>query len=159
MLPRAMATEIERKFLLANDGWRGAVRRRVAYRQAYLNRDGNVSVRVRIAGERANLNIKSATRTIERSEFEYQIPMADAVELLGYASGAVVEKVRHWVEFEGHTWEIDVFTGANDGLVLAEIELDRADENFSRPPWIGAEVSGDARYYNVYLAGCPFSQW
>lgn len=154
-----MATEIERKFLVAGDGWRPLVRRATPYRQAYLNRDGNASVRVRIAGERANLNIKSATRTIERSEYEYDIPLADANELLTLATGAVVEKTRHWVEVGEHCWEIDVFAGANAGLILAEIELGARDERFERPPWIGAEVSDDERYYNVYLAEHPFTTW
>lgn len=154
-----MGVEIERKFLVAGGQWREQASRSVVYRQAYLNHDGGVSVRVRIAGEKANLNLKSATLDIRRVEFEYEIPLADAESLLDLATGNVIAKTRYFVEHGDHTWEIDVFEGANAGLVVAELELDSIDEDFGRPPWLGAEVSDDPRYYNVYLAKHPYSEW
>lgn len=154
-----MGVEIERKFLVTGEQWRDQAGRSIAYRQAYLNRDGGVSVRVRIAGSHANLNLKSATLDIARVEFEYEIPVPDAEVLLSLATGNVIEKTRHFVGHAGHTWEIDEFGGANTGLVLAEIELDSIDERFAHPPWLGAEVSDDERYYNVYLAENPYSRW
>lgn len=154
-----MATEIERKFLVVGEQWREHVLRSAQYRQAYLNRDGNASVRVRVAGERAKLNIKSRTLGIERAEYEYDIPLADAHELLALATGAVVEKTRYWVRDAAHTWEVDVFAGDNAGLVIAELELDSVEERFARPVWVGAEVSEDSRYYNVYLAEHPYTGW
>lgn len=154
-----MGVEIERKFLVAGEEWRDQANRSVAYRQAYLARDGGVSVRVRIAGKHANLNLKSATLDITRVEFEYEIPLSDAETLVRLATGNVVEKTRYFVEYSGHTWEIDVFEGANAGLVLAEIELGSVDEPFAHPPWLGMEVSDDERYYNVYLAEHPYRSW
>lgn len=154
-----MATEIERKFLVISDQWRAQARRSTAYRQGYLNRGGKASIRVRIAGARAQLNVKSRTGGIERAEFEYEIPLADARELLALASGAEIRKTRFWVEVDAHTWEVDVFEGDNAGLVVAEIELGSVDEAFARPGWVGAEVSHDPRYYNAYLAEHPYTGW
>ena len=154
-----MGVEIERKFLVEGEQWRDQVSRSARYRQAYLSNSGGVSVRVRIAGEHANLNLKSATLDIARVEFEYEIPLTDAKALLNLATGNVIAKTRHFVECKGHTWEIDVFEGANAGLVVAEIELNSVDEDFAHPPWLGAEVSDDPRYYNVYLAEHPYSGW
>lgn len=154
-----MGVEIERKFLVDGEPWQTSASSSARYRQAYLNDSGGVSVRVRIAGEHANLNLKSATLDIDRIEFEYAIPLADAATLLELATGNVIAKTRYFVEHGDHTWEIDVFEGANAGLVVAEIELDSIDEDFARPPWLGAEVSDDPRYYNVYLAKHPYSAW
>lgn len=154
-----MGIEIERKFLVCDDSWRSQVMRSASYRQGYLGDDTAVSVRVRICGDRANLNLKSATLDLRRVEFEYPIPLEDASVLLGYATGSVVEKTRHFVEFARHTWEIDVFSGANSGLVVAEIELSDENEAFDKPPWLGREVSDDPRYYNVCLARHPYREW
>ena len=154
-----MGVEIERKFLVTGEEWRNHASRSVVYRQAYLGRDGGVSVRVRVAGDHANLNLKSATLGIARVEFEYEIPLEDAATLLRLATGNAIEKTRYFVDHAGHTWEVDVFEGANAGLVLAEIELDDIEEQFAIPPWIGAEVSDDSRYYNVYLAEHPYCDW
>lgn len=155
-----MAQEIERKFLVTGDAWRGQVRSSARYRQGYLSNGGRCSVRVRVAGDAAYLNIKSATLDIVRTEYEYPIPVADAEEMLDQlCSGLLIEKTRHFVDFGGFVWEIDVFEGMNHGLVIAEIELDHADAEFPRPPWAGAEVSDDPRYYNVYLARTPYTQW
>jgi adenylate cyclase len=117
------------------------------------------SVRVRIDGDRANLNIKSATLGVERLEFEYAVPPEQARVLLAELSGEVVEKTRHEVRHEAHLWEIDEFAGENAGLIVAEIELEDADEAFARPDWLGAEVSDDPRYYNSELARHPYSRW
>lgn len=154
-----MGQEIERKFLLRNDSWRQQVTRAVAMRQAYLSEAGRASVRVRVEGEQANLNIKSSTLSIERQEFEFPIPMGEALALFPLCLDHPVEKTRHYVPDGEFTWEIDAFEGANAGLVVAEIELASADQKHPTPPWLGEEVSLDKRYYNVYLAKHPFSQW
>jgi adenylate cyclase len=153
-----MAIEIERKFLLSADGWRRQVTSSSYLRQGYLGGDC-VSVRVRIDDDMANLNIKSRTPGIARSEFEYGIPLADAHALLALVEGPILEKVRHRVEYAGHVWEIDEFGGDNAGLIVAEIELDRVDEPFERPDWIGLEVTDDIRYYNLNLSREPYSRW
>lgn len=155
-----MAREIERKFLLADSRWRTAVTRSVAMRQGYLAGTGRCSVRVRRAGAMATLNVKSATLDIARDEFEYAIPDADADFMLAHlCSGEVLEKIRHYLPYGEHLWEIDEFGGANRGLVVAEIELAAAGEPFLRPPWLGAEVSAHRRYYNVALVEHPYAHW
>ena len=154
-----MAREIERKFLLENDGWRAAATERVPMRQGYIARSDRTSVRVRAAGERAWLNIKSGGLVAARQEFEYAIPPEDARELLALATGPLIEKTRHIVPFGGFEWEIDEFHGANAGLVVAEIELDHEGQEFPRPHWIGAEVTHLARYYNVNMVGYPYNAW
>lgn len=152
-----MATEIERKFLVGGEGWRNGTG--VRLRQGYLNRDKNRAVRIRIQGDRAFLTIKGPTRGATRTEFEYEIPVADAESLLELCDGPLVEKMRYVVPCEGLSWEIDVFEGANAGLVLAEIELKSEDQPFARPPWLGMEVTDDPRYYNVNLATLPYGAW
>ncbi len=154
-----MGREIERKFLLKNDSWRDSIQRSKPMRQGYLCGNPRASVRVRISEKVAWLNIKSATLGVERLEFEYVVPVADAQIMLDKLSGEQVEKIRHEVQFEGHLWEIDEFSGANAGLIVAEIELDAADETFARPPWLGTEVSEDPRYYNNQLARHPYTRW
>jgi adenylate cyclase len=154
-----MGVEIERKYLVAGDSWRSQVVSATRIVQGYLAR-GDVTVRARIRGERAYLTIKGRSQGIARSEFEYEIPVPDAEAMLTeLAEGPVVEKTRHLIDVGGHTWELDVFAGANEGLVMAEIELADADEQFDLPQWAGEEVSDDPRYYNVNLAREPFSQW
>lgn len=155
-----MGREIERKFLVTGDGWRAAAVDAVPMRQGYLATDPACSVRVRIEGGSARLNIKSATLGVERLEFEYPIPVADAEEMLArLCTTPPVEKVRYRVPWGGHVWEVDVFEGANAGLVVAEIELPDPDAPFERPPWVGEEVSHDPRYYNVMLARHPYREW
>jgi CYTH domain-containing protein/lipoprotein-anchoring transpeptidase ErfK/SrfK len=155
-----MGMEIERKFLLADDGWRQAVKASESFAQGYLNGAGKASVRIRIEGQRANINIKAAQVGSARAEYEYEIPLADAREMLDTLSLTVpVEKTRHWVEHAGHTWEIDEFSGENTPLIVAEIELDEPDEAFERPSWLGEEVTDDARYYNHALAFHPYNHW
>ncbi|MGK5049986.1 CYTH domain-containing protein [Janthinobacterium sp. RB2P8] len=154
-----MGIEIERKFLLAGDAWRG-LGQPVLLRQGYLSSARERVVRVRIEGEQAMLTIKGANVGATRGEWEYPIPLADAVELLdGLCEQPLIEKFRHRIEYAGMVWEVDEFLGANAGLVVAEIELASEDQPFDKPDWIGAEVSGDARYYNANLIRHPFSQW
>ncbi|MGH8575737.1 MAG: CYTH domain-containing protein [Gammaproteobacteria bacterium] len=152
--------EIERKFLIENDAWRSDASAGIHMRQGYLTQNGPCSVRVRIASERAWLNIKSAALGISRLEFDYPIPLADALHLLeALCVGAPIHKTRYHVMHAGHRWEIDVFEGDNAGLVVAEIELQDPEEPFVLPEWAGEEVSFDPRYYNVSLAMSPYRTW
>ena len=152
-----MATEIERKFLVRGDAWRQQSPTRIC--QGYLNRDKERTVRVRIAGNKAFLTIKGASKGATRSEFEYEIPLADAQQLLALCDGPVLDKNRHVLVHAGTTWEVDEFLGANAGLVVAEVELEREDQPFERPAWLGEEVTEDPRYYNSNLAAKPYSTW
>lgn len=155
-----MATEIERKFLVKNDHWRSAVYRSTRLRQGYLISDRTRSVRVRVSDEQAHLNIKSATLGVSRSEYEYAIPLADAIEMLEQlCQKPLLEKTRHLVRHGDHVWEIDEFEGDNAGLIVAEVELDAADTVPDLPDWAGTEVSHDARYYNSELAKHPYTTW
>lgn len=155
-----MGTEIERKFLVTGEAWRSAVRRESRFEQGYLAVTEDCAVRVRIDGEQAALNIKNATLDIERREYEYPIPVADAREMLAnLCIGRALSKIRHYVDHDGDLWEVDVFEGDNEGLVLAEIELQSRDQPFSMPEWVGEEVSGDARYLNSSLAASPYRRW
>lgn len=147
-----MAIEIERKFLVADldAALAGAVAcERIA--QGYLSADPEATVRVRIRGERGFLTVKSRNRGAERGEWEYEIPESDARELLGLSQTPIIDKVRHRVPFGGLVWEVDVFSRPA-GLVLAEVELPRADVSICLPPWVGADVTSDARYFNSNLA-------
>lgn len=155
-----MALEVEHKFLLANDTWRQQVGRSETFIQGYLSSDPSCSIRVRISGERAWLNIKSATPGSQRHEFEYAIPLADAEDMIRtVCRRPLIEKVRHFVDIGEHTWEIDEFGGDNAGLIVAEIELSAPGEIFFRPDWLGAEVTDDLRYYNNSLVLHPYNNW
>lgn len=155
-----MALEIERKFLVAHGGWRREVARSATFRQGYLSgENGRASVRVRLEGEQARLNIKAAVMGCARAEYEYEIPPADAVEMLETLCIGRVDKIRHYVEREDCTWEIDEFRGDNEGLVVAEIELDHEGQEFPRPDWLGREVTDERRYYNHSLALHPYRSW
>ena len=155
-----MAIEIERKFLLRDDSWQASADSGEFIRQGYLAGSEKSSIRVRIAGDQANINIKSATLDITRQEYEYPIPVAEANEMLdSLCEGPLIEKIRYHVSHEKHLWEIDVFSGDNQGLVVAEVELGSAEENFERPDWLGEEVSDDTRYYNVCLVRHPYKDW
>lgn len=155
----AMAVEIERKFLVASDAWRGLVIRRQRMRQGYIAGNARASVRVRVAGDGAWLNIKGGGLVAARPEFEYCIPAADAEQLLALCEGPLVSKTRHWVPHGGLEWEIDEFDGDNEGLVVAEIELGFEAQEFARPDWLGREVTELARYYNVNLVEHPYRAW
>ena len=155
-----MALEIERKYLVADDSWRGAVTSSTQIMQGYLASSGRVTVRARVKGDRGYLTIKGPTSGVTRSEYEFEIGAADARSLIEeLAEGPVIEKVRHVIEVSGHEWELDVFAGDNEGLVMAEIELSSAQEEFVVPSWAGAEVSHDPRYFNVNLAAHPYRTW
>lgn len=155
-----MGKEIERKFLLRSEAWRDEVEHSVRVVQGYLARGERSAVRVRIKGDIAELNIKHTLDGINRLEYEYEIPVGDAREILEQvALRALIDKTRHHVRHGGHLWEIDEFYGENAGLVMAEIELEDADEAFERPDWLGEEVSQDPRYYNSNLSRLPYSQW
>lgn len=148
-----MAKEIERKFLVVDDSWRAVANSATPLRQAYVSANGDRSVRVRIANEeKARLTIKIGKAAMVRDEFEYDIPLADAEELITLCIGNVIEKVRYTVRFADHLWEIDVFEGAHRGLVIAEVELKSETEDPQLPAWIGREVTGDRRYSNQALA-------
>lgn len=153
-----MPLEIERKFLVKGEPWHHAVSS-TRMSQGYLSQGGTNTVRVRIGGEKAWLTIKGPAKGISRSEYEYEIPVAEAEELLGLCPLAVVEKTRYLIPHEGHTWEVDVFHGENDGLVVAEVEL--ADESVEPelPVWVGKEVTSERRYANSALAAVPFRLW
>lgn len=161
-----MGIEIERKFLLASDAWRGAVTSSKHIAQGYLVdvralREGmaRASVRVRISGDNAWLNIKSVELGVSRTEYELPLPLADAQSMLDGLCDGVLEKIRHHVEIDGWLFEIDEFLGSNQGLWVAEIELPDPHASFPRPAWLGREVSQLPRYYNVNLIDHPFSAW
>lgn len=154
-----MGIEIERKFLLLNDSWRASVSTSQYLAQGYLGGTRS-SVRVRVSGDQAWLNIKSHTLGSSRLEFEYRIPRSDADTMLAeLADGPVVSKTRHHVPVGTHVYEIDEFDGANAGLIVAEIELAAVDEAFPRPEWLGADVTDDSRYYNIQLVRRPYTTW
>jgi adenylate cyclase len=154
-----MPREIEHKFLLKSAAWRDATTRVQRMTQGYLAGGERASVRVRVAGEYAAINVKSGGLVASRLEYEYQIPVEQANELLLLCVPPLIEKTRHFVPFGGFEWEIDEFHGANSGLIVAEIELDHEDQRFPLPAWVGAEVTHLERYYNVRLAKHPYSDW
>lgn len=154
-----MPQEIERKYLVKHDGWRSHATGTL-YRQGYLAREPNRTVRVRVAGDRGFLTIKGATQGISRVEYEYPIPLTDAQEMLDtLCDEPPLEKVRYLLTVGNLTWEIDEFRGANQGLILAEVELHDENQAIALPDWVGAEVSHDPRYYNANLIKVPYSQW
>lgn len=153
-----MGHEIERKFLVCDDSWRGAgsARRMV---QGYLSLDPERTVRVRIAGEQAWVTIKGATSGCTRVEHEFEVPVSAAEGMLALCLPGVIEKTRHEIRVGGHLWEVDDFHGANAGLVVAEIELGDESEEFEKPVWLGEEVTEDSRYYNASLTKLPYSRF
>lgn len=153
-----MGIEIERKFLVTGQAWRAQVQRAIRMAQAYLGGD-RCSTRVRIEGDAAKLNIKSLSTGIERLEFEYDLPIADADVMMAELAGRRVEKIRHLVAIETVLFEVDEFLGDNAGLIVAEVELPSADAAYPQPVWLGREVSLERRYLNLALAEQPFSTW
>lgn len=152
--------EIERKFLIANEGWQSLVEgtpKRLS--QGYLCSDPLKSVRVRIAGDRATITVKGSREGISRLELQYDIPVADAEIMLALCERPLIDKTRHIVRHDGMKWEVDIFHGENDGLKIAEIELEREDQPVKLPDWVGQEVSHEARYYNSCLVKNPFRNW
>lgn len=155
-----MAVEIERKFLLRNDDWRPQVRGSAVIRQGYFCRTPLLRARIRIYGDKGFITLKSEPGTRSRHEFEYEIPQADAAEIIRrFSIEPLVTKTRHDVDHAGLRWAVDVFTGPNHGLVLAEVELEHEDQPVPLPDWVGEEVTGDRRYGNSNLARFPFASW
>ncbi|HVN42445.1 MAG TPA: CYTH domain-containing protein [Steroidobacteraceae bacterium] len=154
-----MPVEIERKFLVVGASWRAAVTRTELFRQGYLATSDACSVRVRVAAGAGTLNIKGRVAGARRAEYEYAIPLAEAEELLALCSEGRIDKHRHFIPHAGHTWEVDEFFGENAGLIVAEVELDDESESLELPPWAGAEVTEDVRYYNSSLARAPWREW
>jgi len=161
-----MGIEIERKFLVTSDEWRTAAHAVIPMAQGYINYTAamdsgaqKASVRVRIQGDAAYLNIKSRELGHTRQEFDYPIPVGDARDLLALCVGGLIDKRRHLVHHGGLLWEVDEFLGDNAGLVVAEVELQSADQAFDRPGWAGAEVTDELRYYNLALASHPYTRW
>ncbi|XDD52199.1 CYTH domain-containing protein [Leptospira sp. WS92.C1] len=151
--------EIERKFLVLSDQYKRLGSSELIS-QGYLNSDKNRTVRVRIQGSKATLTIKSATVEISREEYEYEIPLNDAKELLNrVCEKPIIEKTRYKIEYQNFVWEVDEFFGDNLGLVVAEIELEYPEQKFNKPDWIGEEVSHDQRYFNSSLIKNPFKNW
>lgn len=153
-----MAKEIERKFLLTSDAWRAEVVRSARIVQGYLSGSPGPTVRVRRLGETAFLTVKGRAEGLSRDEFEYEIPVDDAEAMLRLA-GRLVEKTRHYVECGAVVFEIDEFFGENAGLVVLEVELEREDQDFERPVYLGLEISFDRRFSNSALAERPYRTW
>jgi CYTH domain-containing protein len=154
-----MGEEIERKFLVATEGWRETAEG-TRYRQGFLSTEPERTVRVRVAGPRGSITVKGKNVGARRAEFEYEIPVADAERMLDtLCKRPLIEKVRYTVAVAPHTWEIDVFEGENAGLVVAEIELRSEHEAFDKPEWVGDEVTGDPRYFNSNLVSNPYQTW
>jgi adenylate cyclase len=152
--------EIERKFLVDQKKWSELVKPAgTSYIQGYLSIDDDKIVRVRVAGDKGYITIKGKSETFSHPEFEYAIPMDEALELIRLYTTTRVEKVRTRIPAGKHTWEVDEFHGENEGLLMAEIELNSPVEVFDMPDWVGEEVTGDSRYYNAYLSMHPFGTW
>ncbi len=155
-----MGIEIERKFLVRNDAWKSGIQGSYPCTQGYIGLRGPGSARVRIIGTKGFLTLKGPRQGISRAEFEYQIPIEEARELLeSFCDDALITKVRHEVPHEGHLWEIDEFGGENTGLILAEVEIDDESESFNFPEWVGKDISEDERFFNAQLAKHPISTW
>lgn len=154
-----MGKEIEKKFLITNEGWRGLAKGK-QYCQGYLNTEKERTVRVRTINDRGIITIKGPARGETRLEFEYEIPLEDAMEMLEkLCHKPLITKTRYKIPFDGFVWEVDEFSGENEGLIFAEIELNYEGEKFSQPDWIGAEVTNDSRYYNANLINNPYRNW
>jgi adenylate cyclase len=154
-----MATEIERKFKVISDEYK-KIGKPLNCKQGYLDTQNEPLVRVRIMGKKAYLTLKGKNEGIRRLEFEYEIPVLDAEELLSnFCSTTLIEKNRYIFSIEETIWEVDEFLGENSGLVIAEVELLSENDNFNKPSWIGREVSHDTKYYNYKLVEHPYSKW
>lgn len=153
-----MALEIERKFLVADPRCIEEISG-IRIAQGYLSLDPDRTVRVRLAGDQAWITIKGRSQGLARIEHEFAIPPAEASDLLAMCLPSIIDKTRHVIHFAGHAWEVDVFHGENEGLLLAEVELDHESRSPELPPWIGREVSDDSRFFNANLAANPFSRF
>jgi CYTH domain-containing protein len=155
-----MSIETEHKYLINKELWAKVVPdKSLKIVQAYLHSDPEKTIRIRTKGVQGYITIKGKTTNASRPEYEYEIPIKDALEMIGDFAGMIIEKTRHYVKYKNKTWEVDVFEGLNSGLIMAEIELSSEDETYSLPPWITENVTADARYYNASLAQKPFTKW
>lgn len=155
-----MPVEIERKFLVHPDRWQPQdAQSHKMIRQGYLLSQPDKSIRIRTDGEQGFITIKGQAQGRRRLEYEYVIPINEAQEMLEHFAGNLIEKIRYEVYYAGKLWEVDQFEGANEGLLMAEVELDHDDEVFEMPAWLGEEVTYDARYLNVNLAQKPYRRW
>ena len=153
-----MALEIERKFLVKENDWRNV--QGTMYRQGYLNSDENRNVRVRVINDRGYLTVKGISQGATRVEYEYEIPQAEAEAMLDdLCEKPLIIKKRYKTEYKGFVWEVDEFLGENQGLIIAELELESENQVFIKPEWIGKEVTGDPKYFNSNLIHRPFSMW
>jgi CYTH domain-containing protein len=153
-----MAFEIERKFLVKENDWRNC--QGTMYRQGYLSTNEKRTVRVRVIDDRGYLTIKGISRGAVRVEYEYKIPKAEADAMLyDLCQKPIIEKRRYKIDFKGFVWEVDEFFGANQGLIIAELELESEDQVFTKPEWVGEEVTGDPKYFNANLIHHPYSEW
>lgn len=154
-----MAKEIERKFLVIGNKWR-ELANGTHYRQGYLNSIKERTVRIRTINDKAYLTVKGPTVGVTRMEFEYEIPYNDCVEMLdNLAEKPIIEKTRYKIKADNLVWEIDEFFGVNEGLIVAEVELQSEEQKFEKPEWIGEEISGDPRYFNSNLVNNPYTTW
>ena len=154
-----MTTEIERKFLVKGDAWK-SLGQPLRYLQGYICREKGTIVRVRLVGKKGYLTIKGATSGISRQEFEYEIPPDDAREMLDkLCDKPLIEKYRRKIPVGNLVWEVDEFLGDNEGLIIAEVELEHEQQHVELPDWIDREVTGDKRYYNAYLVKHPYKSW
>ncbi len=154
-----MAQEIERKFLLKNNKWKTFATDRFVIKQGYLNTDKERTVRVRVKGTKGFLTIKSKNIGMVRNEFEYEIPVRDAEQLILLCEQPIIDKTRYIIPKKDHIWEIDIFRGDNEGLAIAEVELTHPEQKIPIPRWIGQEVTGDPKYYNSSLVKTPYKDW
>ena len=155
-----MGLEIERKFLIEKDLWYAVKKPSgILIQQAYLVNEPEKVIRIRITDSSGYLTIKGPTLLSTRSEFEFPVPKTDALQIMDQFTKVRIEKTRYKIEFEGKIWEVDEFWGDNEGLIVAEIELKSEDEQFTKPSWIGAEVTADHRYYNSWLSEHPYLSW
>lgn len=155
-----MPTEIERKFLVDRTEWEQVKKPEgKLYKQGYILSEEKRTVRIRVTDTAAYITLKGASTGISRSEYEYSIPVNEGIEILQNFATSSIEKIRYNINHSGHLWEVDVFSGVNQGLIVAEIELNSEDEAFEKPDWIGEEVSQDGRYTNASLSVYPYNNW
>jgi adenylate cyclase len=155
-----MATETEHKYLVHHELWQKVQPRKGEHiRQGYLQNEPDQTVRVRLKGKRGYITVKGKTTGASRPEYEFRIPLKGAIEMLDKLCREVIEKTRYKMRFRGRTWEVDVFEGPNEGLIVAEIELQNEDQQYYLPKWVSENVTGDERYYNSSLVVRPFKRW
>ncbi|MCF8230615.1 MAG: CYTH domain-containing protein [Bacteroidales bacterium] len=154
-----MGKETERKFLVKHTGFKESFSHKYEVKQGYLSTEPKHVVRIRTLDGKGFITIKGRSSGLTRQEFEYEIPGKDALEMMGAMCSTLIEKFRYIVYYKGMKWEVDEFFNDNEGLMLAEIELDDEKQDFEQPSWLGAEVSNNEKYYNAYLINYPYKTW